>query len=113
VSNVYQSKTAGASPTPTVPEQVLVSLGEIAESAKEAGHAAESGAGGGEDEPAHPARGLVGELLREHTAERDAQHVDLVVPEGAEHPFHRAREARHPAGPPGTGWSRPYRVRRP
>jgi len=35
VSNIYQSRTAGASPTPAAPEQVLVSLGEIAESARE------------------------------------------------------------------------------
>jgi transposase-like protein len=35
VSNIYQSDTSAASPAPAVPEQVLVSLGEIAESAKE------------------------------------------------------------------------------
>jgi transposase-like protein len=35
VSNVYQSKTVGSSPTPAVPDEVLVSLGEIAESASE------------------------------------------------------------------------------
>jgi hypothetical protein len=35
VSNIYQSNTSGASPTPHMPERVLASLGEIAESAKE------------------------------------------------------------------------------
>src|SRR5207248_4397753 len=35
VSNIYQSTTVGASPAPAAPEQVLVSLGEIAESARE------------------------------------------------------------------------------
>jgi hypothetical protein len=35
VSSIYQSRTAGASATPAVPEQVLVSLSEIAESARE------------------------------------------------------------------------------
>jgi putative transposase len=35
VSNIYQSKTVGSSPTPAVPDEVLVSLGEIAESASE------------------------------------------------------------------------------
>jgi putative transposase len=45
VSNIYQTKTAGASPTPAVPEQVLVSLGEIAESAKEGLLALAVGAG--------------------------------------------------------------------
>jgi putative transposase len=45
VSNIYQSKTAGASLTPAVPERVLVSLGEIAESAKEGLLALAVGAG--------------------------------------------------------------------
>jgi putative transposase len=45
VSNIYQSKSAGASPTPAVPEQVLVSLGEIAESAREGLLALAVGAG--------------------------------------------------------------------
>jgi putative transposase len=45
VSNIYQSRTAGASPTPTVPDEVLVSLGEIAESAKEGLLALAVGAG--------------------------------------------------------------------
>jgi putative transposase len=45
VSNIYQSKTSGASPTPAVPETVLVSLGEIAESAKEGLLALAVGAG--------------------------------------------------------------------
>ena len=45
MSNIYQSKTAGASPTPTVPDEVLVSLGEIAESAKEGLLALAVGAG--------------------------------------------------------------------
>jgi transposase-like protein len=35
VSNIYQSKTVGASPTPAMPDEVLVSLGEIAGSASE------------------------------------------------------------------------------
>ena len=35
MSNIYQSTTVGASPAPAAPEQVLVSLGEIAESARE------------------------------------------------------------------------------
>ena len=33
--NIYQSKTVGASPTPAMPDEVLVSLGEIAGSASE------------------------------------------------------------------------------
>jgi transposase-like protein len=45
VSNIYQSSTCGASPTPAVPEQVLVSLGEIAESAREGLLALAVGAG--------------------------------------------------------------------
>jgi putative transposase len=45
VSNIYQRKTAGATPTPQVPEQVLVSLGEIAESAQEGLLALAVGAG--------------------------------------------------------------------
>jgi putative transposase len=44
VSNIYQSKTAGASPTP-MPDEVLVSLGEIAESAREGLLALAVGAG--------------------------------------------------------------------
>ena len=35
MSNICQSTTVGASPAPAAPEQVLVSLGEIAESARE------------------------------------------------------------------------------
>jgi len=45
VSSIYQSRTAGASPTPAVPEQVLVSLSEIAESAREGLLALAVGAG--------------------------------------------------------------------
>jgi putative transposase len=45
VSNIYQSKTAEASPTPCVPDQVMISLGEIAESAKEGLLALAVGAG--------------------------------------------------------------------
>jgi putative transposase len=45
VSNIYQRKTSGASPTPAVPEHVLVSLGEIAESAREGLLAVAVGAG--------------------------------------------------------------------
>jgi putative transposase len=45
VSNIYQRKTAGATPTPQVQEQVLVSLGEIAESAQEGLLALAVGAG--------------------------------------------------------------------
>jgi putative transposase len=45
VSNVYQTKTAEASPTPCVPDQVMISLGEIAESAKEGLLALAVGAG--------------------------------------------------------------------
>ena len=35
MSNIYQTKTTGTNPTPAVPAEVLVSLGEIVESAKE------------------------------------------------------------------------------
>ena len=35
VNNIYQNKAMDTSPTPAVPAEVLVSLGEIAESAKE------------------------------------------------------------------------------
>jgi putative transposase len=45
VSSMYQSRTAGTSPTPAVPEQVLVSLSEIAESAREGLLALAVGAG--------------------------------------------------------------------
>ena len=45
MSSIYQSRTAGASPTPAVPEQVLVSLSEIAESAREGLLALAVGAG--------------------------------------------------------------------
>jgi putative transposase len=45
VSNTYQSNACGASPAPAVPEQVLVSLGEIAESVKEGLLALAVGAG--------------------------------------------------------------------
>jgi putative transposase len=45
VSNIYQSKAADTSPTPVVPADVLVSLGEIAESAKEGLLALAVGAG--------------------------------------------------------------------
>jgi putative transposase len=45
VSSIYQSETAGARPTPAVPEQVLISLGEIAESAREGLLALAVGAG--------------------------------------------------------------------
>jgi len=45
VGYIYQSRTAGASPTPAVPEQVLVSLEEIAESGKEGLLALAVGAG--------------------------------------------------------------------
>jgi putative transposase len=45
VSNIYQKKAAEASRTPAMPEQVLVSLGQIAESAKEGLLALAVGAG--------------------------------------------------------------------
>jgi putative transposase len=45
VGNIYQSKTAGASPTPAVPDEVLVSLSGIAESASEGLLALAVGAG--------------------------------------------------------------------
>jgi putative transposase len=45
VSNIYQSKTTDTSLTPAVPAEVLVSLGEIAESAKEGLLALAVGAG--------------------------------------------------------------------
>jgi putative transposase len=45
VSSIYQSNRCGASPTPAVPDEVLVSLGEIAESAKEGLLALAVGAG--------------------------------------------------------------------
>jgi transposase-like protein len=45
VSNIYQSKTAEASPTPCMPDEVLISLGEIAESAREGLLALAVGAG--------------------------------------------------------------------
>ena len=45
VSNIYQRKTTDTSPTPAVPAEVLVSLGEIAESAKEGLLALAVGAG--------------------------------------------------------------------
>jgi putative transposase len=45
VSHIYQRKTTDTSPTPAVPDEVLVSLGEIAESAKEGLLAVAVGAG--------------------------------------------------------------------
>jgi putative transposase len=45
VSNIYQSKATNTSPTPAVPDEVLVSLGQIAESAKEGLLALAVGAG--------------------------------------------------------------------
>ena len=45
MSNIYQEKTAEASHAPAVPAEVLVSLGEIAESAKEGLLALAVGAG--------------------------------------------------------------------
>ena len=45
MSNIYQRKTTDTSPTPAVPDEVLVSLGEIAESAKEGLLALAVGAG--------------------------------------------------------------------
>jgi transposase-like protein len=45
VSNIYQTRTAEASPTPCGPDKVLISLGEIAESAKEGLLALAVGAG--------------------------------------------------------------------
>jgi transposase-like protein len=45
VSNIYQSKATDTSPTPAMPDEVLVSLGEIAESAKEGLLALAVGAG--------------------------------------------------------------------
>jgi putative transposase len=45
VSNIYQSKAVDTSPTPAVPAEALVSLGEIAESAKEGLLALAVGAG--------------------------------------------------------------------
>jgi putative transposase len=45
VSNIYQTRTAEASPTPCVPGEVMISLGEIAESAKEGLLALAVGAG--------------------------------------------------------------------
>ena len=45
MSNIYQRKTTDTSPTPAVPDEVLVWLGEIAESAKEGLLALAVGAG--------------------------------------------------------------------
>lgn len=45
VSNIYQSNATDTSPTPVVPAEVLVSLGQIAESAKEGLLALAVGAG--------------------------------------------------------------------
>jgi len=45
MSNIYQSRAVDTSPTPVVPAEVLVSLGEIAESAKEGLLALAVGAG--------------------------------------------------------------------
>jgi hypothetical protein len=45
VSNIYQTRTAEASPTPCGPDKVLISLGAIAESAKEGLLALAVGAG--------------------------------------------------------------------
>jgi len=45
VSNIYQNTTKEASHAPTVPDSVLVSLGEIAESAREGLLALAVGAG--------------------------------------------------------------------
>jgi putative transposase len=45
VSSIYQSEMAEASPTPAGPEQVLISLSEIAESAREGLLALAVGAG--------------------------------------------------------------------
>ena len=45
MSNIYQTRTAEASPAPCVPDEVMISLGEIAESAKEGLLALAVGAG--------------------------------------------------------------------
>jgi hypothetical protein len=45
VSNIYQGKAADTSPTPAAPTDVLISLGEIAESAKDVLRALAVGAG--------------------------------------------------------------------
>jgi hypothetical protein len=45
VHNIYQNKTVETSPAPAMPAEVLVSLGEIAESAKEGLFAVAVGAG--------------------------------------------------------------------
>jgi hypothetical protein len=62
-------------------------------------HAAETGAGGGQHQPPHPVRRLPGQLLGDHAAEGDAQHVDLVVAERLQHSVHGPRHAGHPAWP--------------
>jgi hypothetical protein len=64
------------------------------------GRPAESRASGREDQPAHPLRRLVRELLGEDAAERDAQDVDLILAERVEQPVHRPGESAHASGEP-------------
>jgi hypothetical protein len=58
--------------------------------------AADSGTGRGKDESADTLRSLVGELLGHDAAQGHAEHVDLVLAEPVEHPFHGPGDARHP-----------------
>jgi hypothetical protein len=57
----------------------------------------------------HPVRGLVGQLLGQHPAEGDAEHVDPLVPEDVEHGLDGPRQAGHASWPcvgsglPGAG----------
>ena len=69
MSNIYQSKTPGANPIPAVPDEMLVSLGEIAESAKEGLLALAVGAG-----------------LQVMYAMMDADVVELAGPKGRHQP---------------------------
>jgi hypothetical protein len=58
-------------------------------------HAADSGSGSREDESADAQGCLVGELLRNDTAEGHPEHVDLFVAETVEHSFHGPGHAWH------------------
>jgi hypothetical protein len=77
---------------------VAARRGEGEQGAWGAGYPAESRAGRGQHEPAYPPGRLTGQLLGDDPAERHAEHVHPVVPEGVEHRLDRPGDAAHPAG---------------
>ena len=95
MSNMYQNKAVDTSPIPAVPEEVLISLGQIAESAKEGLLALAVGAG-----------------MQVMYAMMDADVVALVGPKGKHVPERAAVRHGHEDGSVTLGGRR-VAVRRP